>query len=62
MSLHYQSLVQYRARLRLPYCAIYTYIGCHVTQGGQGKNSHVSLSLTVLLTNFTNVNNQLSLF
>jgi hypothetical protein len=44
MSLHYQSLVQYRARLHSPYCAIYTYIGCHVTQGGQGKYIHESLS------------------
>jgi hypothetical protein len=38
-----------------------TYLGRHVTQGGQGKYSHVSLSLTVLLTNVANVNDPLSM-
>ncbi len=38
---------------------------CHVPQGGQAKYSsdcHVSLSLTVSLTNFANVNGPLCLF
>jgi hypothetical protein len=38
---------------------MYSHLGHHVTQGGQGKCSHVSLSLTVLLTNVANVNDPL---
>jgi hypothetical protein len=34
-------------------------ISCSVAQHGQGKYCFVSLSLTVLLTNFANVNNPL---
>jgi hypothetical protein len=45
----------------LRYHAMYTYLGHHVTQAGQGKYSHVSLSLTVSLTNVTNVNDPLSM-
>ena len=33
---------------------------CLVTQGGQGKYSHVSLLLTVSLTNVANVNDPLT--
>jgi len=38
------------------------YLWCHVTQGGQGKyssNCHVSLLLTVSLTNIANVHEPL---
>jgi hypothetical protein len=35
-------------------------ISCCVTQGGQGKCCFMSLSLTVSLTNFTNVNDPIS--
>jgi hypothetical protein len=37
----------------------YTYLGHHITQGDKGKNSHVLLSPTVLLTNVANVNDPL---
>jgi hypothetical protein len=32
---------------------------CHTAQGGQGKYCLVSLSLTISVTNFTNVNDPL---
>jgi hypothetical protein len=35
-------------------------ISCRVAQGGQGKYCFVSLTLTVSLTNFANVNDPLS--
>ncbi len=59
MSLHWRCLAQHCTQLHLRYCTVYTYLGHDIAQGGQGKyNSDccVSLSLTVLLTNVTNVN------
>ncbi len=58
-SLHWQSLARYCSRLHPQYHAVYTYLGRRVTQGGQGKYSHLSLSLMVSLTNVANVNDPL---
>ncbi len=59
-------LARYRSQLHPWYGTLYTYLGrhiaqssCHIAQGGQGKYSHVSLSLKVSLSNVTNVNDPL---